>query len=241
MKTIKIPSLKDIGIDLRQLQSKIESQWNVETDSKEEKKPEISLIFLDIDGVLNTTNSEHGGLSMFQVEIKDGMMDAKHAIDDKLLENLKFIKDRTSDCKIVVSSSWRGGLLYPSFLKKLNESGFDTEKDIIGCTPRLTIDGFEPRCIPRYLEIAAYLDKISNEYCIKNWVAIDDRPLYAECESEEANDFLWYHFVQTDPRFGLNDKVTNDVYYLMFLNAYDKNRKEHEKLLQSEQNLRGSK
>lgn len=55
--------------------------------------PPKKLLFLDIDGVLNSTESDFGR--------------KKHVIEEDLLQRLEKILDAVSDCAIVLSSSWR--------------------------------------------------------------------------------------------------------------------------------------
>ena len=94
----------------------------------------MNIIFLDIDGVLNsksgTTNIEKFGL------------------DDKLISNLKFILHSVPDTKIVISSSWRTLIYDEIFVNEeipwrtilANKLGFYNASDIIiGDTPILFI------------------------------------------------------------------------------------------------------
>lgn len=105
------------------------------------------IIFLDIDGVLNTSNRE---------------------LDDICLQNLKFIIDSTS-AKIVLSSTWR------KFEHLLNELEFSFQKfkipRWIDQTPIINDIGFN---LDRTFEILSWLKGKIN---IQNWVAIDDENL----------------------------------------------------------------
>jgi hypothetical protein len=112
----------------------------------------LKLIFLDIDGVMN---------SWFSV-VSD-----KHeslAFDPKAVENLKYILDKTA-AKIVVSSTWRIGETVET-LKDRIFSHYGLESYIIGVTPAYTET-------PRGLEIADYLAGFYNVK-IDSFVILDD-------------------------------------------------------------------
>lgn len=87
----------------------------------------MKAIFLDIDGVLNS--SEHTAFIKSFITYSDNMIEP---FDDECLHNLKYIVDET-DAKIIITSIWR---LFPDYLyilmNKLEEYGLD--KNVISLT-----------------------------------------------------------------------------------------------------------
>ena len=87
----------------------------------------MKAIFLDIDGVLNS--SEHTAFIKSFITYGDNMIEP---FDDECLYNLKYIVDET-DTKIIITSIWR---LFPDYLyilmNKLEEYGLD--KNVISLT-----------------------------------------------------------------------------------------------------------
>lgn len=112
------------------------------------KKATISIIFLDVDGVLNCKET-------------NGNID-----DDKLLL-LKQIIDETVDTKIVISSSWRINKLNV-LSQRLNEYGIK----YFDITPQ--IQKYKKAEQNRIIEIESQLSIMRKTYDIKNWIAIDD-------------------------------------------------------------------
>lgn len=87
----------------------------------------MKAIFLDIDGVLNS--SEHTAFIKSFITYSGNMIEP---FDDECLHNLKYIVDET-DAKIIITSIWR---LFPDYLyilmNKLEEYGLD--KNVISLT-----------------------------------------------------------------------------------------------------------
>lgn len=148
----------------------------------------MKVIFLDIDGVLNT---EVYICSVFQcVELmggnahKDmrGHMDGfGHQFDPLAVRALKLIIDKT-DAKIVISSTWRGARLsvMQDLWKKRNLPG-----DVIDVTPFLHKE-------VRGEEISAWL-KSRND--VDGYLIIDD--------DSDMLDRQKPHFLRTDFQYGL--------------------------------------
>ena len=112
-------------------------------------KEEISIVFVDVDGVLNCTET-------------NGCID-----DDKLIL-LKEIINATN-AKIVISSSWR------NTTKKLNKLSNALHRhgiEYIDCTPNLL--RYRKPEANRVCEIQSYLKSARDKYNIQQWVAIDD-------------------------------------------------------------------
>lgn len=129
----------------------------------------MKIIFLDIDGVL-LTNFHHFN----EHNIK---------LNEKCLKNLRDIVFST-DCYIVVSSSWRIGPrdntdhFWESLLDNLEIYGI--REKIIDVTPVIYLDTFEN---PRGLEIKEWL-KNHNE--VTAFVAIDDNDIKEFTETNLA-------------------------------------------------------
>lgn len=121
----------------------------------------MNIIFLDIDGVLNSTSGT--------------THNEKFGFDDKLVSNLKFILDSVPDTKIVVSSSWRT-LLYDEFQSKnipwreilVKKLGY-SDSILIGDTPYLI--STENR---RGNEIKQWLDENRVKLKVDKFVILDD-------------------------------------------------------------------
>ena len=93
----------------------------------------MKIIFLDVDGVLNSINN------LIEVYNKTHKSHSgyNYPFDEKCLNNLKFIVDKT-DAYIVISSTWRRNIKGKMvLLSKLKEYGLD--KRVIGFTPILGI------------------------------------------------------------------------------------------------------
>ena len=111
-------------------------------------KTNVKLVFLDVDGVLNSLGSCRGG-----IEIQE--------------DKLKLLK-KIIDCigaEIVISSSWR---LVNHELKQLSDALKKYNMRYIGVTPKLFY---------RTDEIASFIKsyrKINKNIYISHWIAIDD-------------------------------------------------------------------
>jgi hypothetical protein len=116
----------------------------------------MNIIFLDVDGVINSINR----LIEVYNETHRPHSGYEYPFDEKCLENLKMIVDET-DSYIVVTSTWRKRLKGKMVLmSKLKEYGLD--KRVIGFTPILG---------RREDEINSFLSKLDKPY---KYVIIDD-------------------------------------------------------------------
>lgn len=119
----------------------------------------MKVVFLDVDGVLNSTE--------FFTRNKSGGSRAMDHLDRKAVRRLNTITNMTG-AKVVVSSTWR-------LLRTLDELKFSLSKagfigDIIGMTPDLLDAPKEDR---RGLEILSWLK--SNEiFGVTSFVVLDD-------------------------------------------------------------------
>lgn len=148
-----------------------------------------SVAFLDIDGVLN-------GATFFKGRLLNGSSSSKleflvSQLDPTAVEILdKFVQQ--TDCKIVISSTWRLGNTIPMITAALNSAGFKSSDNIIGITPDLKI-------LPRGVEIKKWLtDHLPFEF--KKFVIFDDD---SDMLLEQAP-----HFFQTDNWVGLTPTIT---------------------------------
>eukprot|EP01084_Bolivina_argentea_P222111 376029_1 len=112
-----------------------------------QNKQTVSILFLDVDGVLNCKET-------------NGKID-----DDKLIL-LKQIIDKTN-AKIVISSSWRINKLN-RLLTALNKHGMQH----MDCTPYL--QHYQKPEKNRVHEIESYLETAKKKYKINKWISIDD-------------------------------------------------------------------
>lgn len=157
-----------------------------------------NIIFLDIDGVLNTTKTLNDGWSL----------------EDDLLSNLLVLKT-VAKADIVLTSSWRMiPAVFQKFLRRINNDGYgifgltcqgvpfewlkQTQwKDVKPC-PKYDYD--DEICFDRGAEIAEWL---SNFPYVNDFIIIDD-------EIEDIKDYFPPEkIVKTDFRYGLTmEKVT---------------------------------
>lgn len=128
----------------------------------------IKIIFLDIDGVLTSANSNW-------------------KLDPVLFARLKIILDKT-DANLVISSSWRGDDK-ESTIRNLT----DTTHPLIGDNPFPFIDkiiGVTPRCNAwmRGQEIRAWFDRHKTLGKIDDirWIAIDDEEDFFADQSDNV-------------------------------------------------------
>ena len=166
----------------------------------------MKVLFLDIDGVLNSENWFGYRLyciknNMFNevinfVNTNDERIKYKLSmIDDRAIANLNRIIEETG-CKVVLSSSWRSCVEAENTLTEyiLKVKGFKYE--LYDVTPRLWFNDFSIR---RGEEIKFWLDKESEKNEIESFVILDDD--YSDILPEQMNNFI-----QIDGQVGLTDK-----------------------------------
>ena len=143
----------------------------------------MNIIFLDVDGVLNSQNK------LIEIYNKTGRPHSgtDYPFDEKCLENLKKLVKETG-AKIVITSTWRK---YEENMKvllnKLKE--YNLDKEIIGYTPVLYTR--------RENEIIEYLNNLNNLNNNINYVIIDDIS-----NMGQLNDNL----VVTSPKTGFTEE-----------------------------------
>jgi len=154
----------------------------------------MRLVFLDIDGVLNSNkwiNVRADALKKVEDDIMaggDGLTQAKlvfydnYMIDPEAIEVLNTIIDR-SKAAIVITSTWRVDRPIQAIATAFRRRGFKHSHAIIGCTPEIPDK-------KRGAEIQAWLDHVDG---VEAFVVIDD-DFIAEFED---------HQVRTDFNHGL--------------------------------------
>ena len=154
------------------------------------KREDMDVIFLDIDGVLNSNlwNESH------QKEIEEG------TLIDRNLVSLLGILVKTTNTKIILSSGWRFW-----FNKKMNPLRTEAERlveffsleniFIYDFTPDLTTE--EIRKTKRFSLVKAQeiLKWIELHEEVNKWIVIDDLDL--------RNNIVFEHLIRTNPEIGL--------------------------------------
>ena len=142
-----------------------------------------SILFLDVDGVLNTRKV-----------LLEGDVDP---IDIDCAEQLeRVIKE--SGCKIVISSTWRiFGEVYilRAINKALGRRSPSIEESVVGVTPSKTSND---EC--RGDEIQTWLDQNQNK--VDKFAIVDD--------DVDMGDLMG-HLVRTDPEFGLTEELADQL------------------------------
>ena len=165
----------------------------------------MKVLFLDIDGVLNSENwfayriycVKNNMVNILMNFVDTDDRNIKHKLtmlDDRAMANLNRIVEET-DCKVVLSSSWRSSIesenIFTQNLLKLK--GFKYE--FYDVTPRLWFSDFSIR---RGEEIKFWLDKESEKHEIESFVILDDD---SDMLPEQMNNFI-----HVDGQVGLTDR-----------------------------------
>jgi len=156
----------------------------------------MKIIFLDVDGVLNSEESIVRHYEAFVKENGEGVPheDFTAIFPEEYMNNLKEIVEK-SDAKIVVSSTWRLG--YPDsrhwlkLISNLKEYGLDER--VIGVTTNI----HDLRCnqIKKWLED-------NKELGIDNFLVLDD-------DSYDMGEFVGTKLAKTRWKTGLTEDVKN--------------------------------
>ena len=159
-------------------------------------KDMIKVLFLDIDGVLNT------GWWYSQMDRNTPKDKYGYAFDPKSVANLKKILDKTG-ADIVISSSWKSfGLLELEDMWK--DRGLPGK--IIGITPNTVSDEMLLNADLDHMELFSIRGMEINEWLTKNgkhvshYVIIDDMDNFLPEQKS--------HFVQTNPEVGITTEDT---------------------------------
>ena len=165
----------------------------------------MKVLFLDIDGVLNSENwfayriycVKNNMVNILMNFVDTDDRNIKHKLtmlDDRAIANLNRIIEETG-CKVVLSSSWRSSIesenIFTQNLLKLK--GFKYE--FYDVTPRLWFSDFSIR---RGEEIKFWLDKELEKHEIESFVILDDD---SDMLPEQMNNFI-----HVDGQVGLTDR-----------------------------------
>lgn len=141
----------------------------------------MKVLFLDIDGVLNSQNwfgfmkycEDNGTVEKILNYVDTNDDDVKyklHMLDDRAIANLNRIIEATG-CKVVLSSSWRSSResdnIFTQYVLKLKGYKYD----FYGVTPRLWHKEFGTQ---RGEEIQMWMDKELEKNEIESYVILDD-------------------------------------------------------------------
>ena len=147
----------------------------------------MKIIFLDVDGVLNTSNN-----ILKEYKNDNDTTSSRIHLDRDCVNNLKEIVDRTN-AQLVLSSSWRKSGFYSTTLKNLEYQLNSNGMILLDCTPILWD-------ATRGTEIKEWLKSKSKIYKIESYVILDD---------EEDMDDLIDHLVKTTYDDGLTHDLIN--------------------------------
>ncbi len=144
----------------------------------------MKILFLDIDGVVNTGP-------------KPGI--AFHWADPELVENLNSVINETG-CFVVISSSWKIGETLDS-LRKIFVEEFGIVDRFIGMTPDLWN-------VPRSKEIRQWLSDNAQKLGVERFAVVDDNFLHETLFSEEEffDEEIQINFVRLGRFQGLSTR-----------------------------------
>jgi hypothetical protein len=164
--------------------------------------PMRKIIFLDIDGVLVTRNSDNNEILLKRLEHEQ-----HNYFDPDAVKNLNRLLLETG-ASIVVSSSWRSGKSIRELIDILRFGGVENPP-VVGVTPFLHND--RGKRSKRGKEILQWLSEHPevNSYCV-----IDD------CGVKELDGVPRCRYIETNMLFGFGDKVLSDI-ALRILNHHE--------------------
>lgn len=157
----------------------------------------LKVLFLDIDGVLNSQDNEYSRLYLWRMEIERSRDKYGDLFDERCVRWLRLIVEKT-DCKIVISSSWR-------------RSGLETMQDLWHHRklPGQVID-ITPLTMSEYL-VNLYADTEADRgYEIQEWINLNNPDSY--CIVDDMKGMLKHqNFVQTDSLIGLDLETSKQI------------------------------
>lgn len=152
----------------------------------------MKVIFLDIDGVLNTVRS-----AKWRSERFDYLFSLKYTrktrFDFEAVANLNELT-RLTGAKIVLTSAWRSSSVRHA-QELLREQG--VEAQVVGVTPEVQNRELNCRYVGRGREIRVWMRENGRRFGLTNYLILDD-----------DKDFLKFqkpHFVKTDYEIGFGD------------------------------------
>lgn len=151
----------------------------------------MKVLFLDIDGVLNTID---GGKSSY---LRHG-----NHMEDYLIKSFNELLENNLDLNIVISSSWRDDMEDLKF--QLEKNGFKFWDRVIG---RTVLD-YEFRG----LQILDFI----NDNSINEFAVVDDNMI--EICGDFCKVIPSHFCIETDPKVGLNEDKILELKYILNLN-----------------------
>ena len=165
----------------------------------------MKVLFLDIDGVLNSENWFGYRLYCIKNNMFNEVINFVNTNDDRIKHKLSMIDDRAianlnriieeTGCKVVLSSSWRSCVEAENTLTEYLLKLKGIKYDIYDVTPRLWFNDFSIR---RGEEIQLWMDKESEKNEIESFVILDDD---SNMLPEQMNNFI-----HIDGQVGLTDR-----------------------------------
>ena len=176
------------------------------TEANEMPKEKCKIIFLDLDGVLNTANY-YDRLQHEHLPTEDifGTL-----FDPKAVEQLSHIIDSTN-AKIVISSSWRySGIANMRAMWKARQlpgeiydiTSLHVADDYIQSQMENNpndFDLYDAMILAREMEIALWLEEHPE---VTSYVILDDQSTFRQLKE---------HFVQINPKSGITNKDTERI------------------------------
>lgn len=160
----------------------------------------MKIIFLDIDGVLNSElladKLYHNGIKEWD---DNGIY---NFIDEDIVDKLVNLCETYKDVKIVISSSLRH-FYFETTIKEFKTSKYKKIHSlipyIIGQTPRIYIpneNGYHEQ-VCRGQEIEEYISRVSESFKSTKYVILDD--------DSDMLDYQFKYFIHVDNKYGLTD------------------------------------
>lgn len=160
----------------------------------------MKILFLDIDGVLNSIDNDYAMCELWRLDKSNKSRDEFGTLfDERCVRWLKWIIEKT-DCKIVISSTWR-----MSGLKTI-QLMWET-RNLPGEVIDITPVSVSPEIINLY---AATNNEADRGYEIQEWIDLNKPEHY--CIIDDDNDMLDHqHFVRTNKSTGINYSSAHGV------------------------------
>lgn len=157
----------------------------------------MKLIFLDMDGVMNSTQSSR---MHWVLNNRETVMLGFDHICPIAASNLDWLLERAPDAKIVISSTWRLHYEIEEWHEKMQKLCPAIVGRVIDKTPSIARERLS-QPVPRGHEIYKWLE--DNNHLSTPYVIFDDDKDMAKVEN---------HFIWCDPDLGLTYKNIFDVF-----------------------------
>lgn len=188
--------------------------------------PRYSIIFLDIDGVMNS--DQYNRYKYNHKKREWGSIDPRECH-----RMARFCSKY--NIKLVISSSWRNGNSWEKTYNEFLNEGFESLPYKHHGMKLLApyIIGVTPYCKSRNRgeEIKVFFDIVDGKYPEYKKVMKNDFMISSYCIVDDDNDILesqMKNFVQTDPLIGLTRKNYDDILWILYRQEYKKCREDYE-------------